>query len=160
MYYKYKDNLYYKIRELKIKIGDDWVEGVQYANDDEFFVRTKEDFEANFEPTTVDTVNVKDFIYYGKMALKGDTLDEYGDIHYARWVMSMMDIPATLSFDVQNFINQHILLCNYEDVPHRVVGISRLGDVFITDNFQSTSYNKRVPVDKLKNFRKGYIRIL
>lgn len=97
---------------------------------------------------------VQDFIYKGKLFIPADTplSNNGGDIHYARFVMAMHDVPATLSFDIEKYVKQHSLYCMFNGVKHKFINVSRLGDVFITADLDSDSYDKRVPIEELYQF--------
>lgn len=97
---------------------------------------------------------VQDFIYQGARFIPKNTplSNDGGDIHYARFVMMMHDVPATLSFDIEPYVKQHPLYCMYEGCKHKFIGVSRLGDVFITAYLGRDSYDKRVPIEKLYQF--------
>lgn len=104
-----------------------------------------------------ETLHVQDFIYHGLRFIKKKDcplLKEPGDTNYARWVMLMHDVPTTLSFDIEEYVKQFPLYCMYEGIKHKFINVSRLGDVFITDNLESTSYNKRVLITDLYQFSK------
>ncbi|AZI14544.1 hypothetical protein [Avibacterium paragallinarum] len=103
-----------------------------------------------------ETLHVRDFIYHGLRFVSEDCplLKEPGDINYARWIMSMHDVPATLSFDIEEYVKQFPLYCMYNGIKHKFINVSRLGDVFITDNLESESYNKRVSITNLYQFSK------
>ncbi len=42
----------------------------------------------------------------------------------------------------------------YNGIKHKFINVSQLGDVFITDNLESESYNKRVSITNLYQFSK------
>lgn len=99
---------------------------------------------------------VQDFIVYGtRLADVGTPLtDDPGDESYARFVLLMHDVPATLSFDIENHRNEFKLYCTYNGERNKVIGVSRLGDVFLASDLNATSYDKRVPVSQCSQFSK------
>ncbi|MGX2956383.1 hypothetical protein ACWIYZ_04740 [Ursidibacter arcticus] len=101
-------------------------------------------------------INVQDFIYKGLWIMPDDCplKKNSGEVDYARWVMSMHDVPATLSMDIEEYIKQHPLYCMLNGVKHKFINVSRLGDVFINDDLTAKSYNKRVPITELYTFSK------
>lgn len=97
-------------------------------------------------------LDVQTFIHYGLLGLKNP--EKFGNINYARWVMNQYDVPATLSFDTEQYRKKFPLYCTYQGKRYKYVGHSRLGDVWITSNFISDSYELRVSVLDLENFSK------
>lgn len=97
-------------------------------------------------------LTVQTFILYGSIGLKDR--EKFGNIDYARWVMNQYDVPATLSFDTEQYRKKFPLYCTYQGKRYKYVGHSRLGDVWITSNFISDSYELRVSVLDLENFSK------
>lgn len=96
--------------------------------------------------------DIQTFIRYGSLGLKNP--EKYGNINYARWVMNQYDVPACLSFDIEQYRKEFSLYCTYQGKRYKYVGHSRLGDVWITSNFSSTNYELRVSVLDLENFSK------
>lgn len=43
MFYTYKDKIYFKQEDILIKTKDGWIEGVEYFDLNQSYVRTKED---------------------------------------------------------------------------------------------------------------------
>lgn len=66
--------------------------------------------------------------------------------HYARWMFAHFRLSASDRMDFDQFMVGHELYCMFEGEKHRVVGASRLGDVWLTLDFSSTSYQKRVEI--------------
>lgn len=156
IFYTYKGNTYKFIRECKMKVGNEWKDAVHYCSHSDDFIREKEDFYSKFEPTIDTQIATQDFIYYGRFALENFKIpeEELGDYEYARYVLSTFDVPASLYLDVEQHIHSNKLFAAYEGEKYRVVGLSRLGDVWLTDNFESTHYTKRVDITKLSHFSK------
>lgn len=156
LFYTYKGNTYKRIRECKMKVGSEWKDAVHYCNSSEDFIREKEDFYSKFKPVTDTQITTQDFIYYSMLFLDKFKVpkEELGDYEYARYVLSTFDVPATLYLDVQQHINKNKLFAVYKGEKYRVVGLSRLGDVWLTNNFESTHYTKRVNITDLSHFSK------
>ena len=67
---------------------------------------------------------------------------------YARWMFNHFRLPANLKYDFNEFMEKHKLFCKFEGEVYRVTGASRIGDVWLTQDFtQDTGYQKRVSVD-------------
>lgn len=94
--------------------------------------------------------DVQTFIRYGSMGLKNR--EAFGDINYARWVMNQYDVPAILAFDTEQYRKKFPLYCTYHSKRYKYVGHSRLGDVWITSDFNSDNYELRVSVLDLEDF--------
>lgn len=72
---------------------------------------------------------------------------------YASWFFNMMRLPAILQYKFADQIAKYQLYCDFEGDRYRVTGCSRLGDVWLTRDFeQSTGYQKRVDVDGCSNW--------
>ena len=157
IYYTYKGNKYRFLFKTKIKENIEWVNGIAYANDDEVFIRKSEDFFNKFKPTENTSNDVQDVLYHGIHALKEDTplYNNTGDLDYTRYILQMYNCPATVRLHTDDLIKQNKLYCTYEDKTYRVVGFSRLGDLWLTDDFKSHSYTKRVDIHQCENFRKN-----
>lgn len=88
------------------------------------------------KPTHID-----EFIAYG-------TMRDVDNEDYARFVLHHFRLPAIMKFAFERFIYKHKLFCKYEDKEWRVIGASRLGDVWLTSDFsRSNGYDLRVMVD-------------
>jgi hypothetical protein len=79
-------------------------------------------------------------------------VDEFIEFHfgdkYARWILLHFRLPAILQCDFNDFIKDKKLFCTFENKRYRCTGASRMGDVWITDDFnKSSGYQKRVLVD-------------
>lgn len=94
---------------------------------------------------TMDTKDhVDTFIDYGSI----DNKKPEGEPHlnYARWMLNHFRLPAMLSFAFAPFMEEHKLFATYNDKRYRVVGASRLGDIWLTNDFSSDSYQVRVSI--------------
>lgn len=157
MFYTYKDNVYFKQEDVLIKTEKGWVEGVEYFNLNQTYVRTKEDFESKFIQTKIPEKeqDVQAFIRFGSRFFRDCRLKEnVGDEKYARFVLSMRNVPASVSIDLEDYFNQYKLYCEYEGVKHIVIGFSRFGDVWLNEDLNATSYSKRVNISDCYNFSK------
>lgn len=80
---------------------------------------------------------------------------------YARWVLNHFRLPATLQNAFDYFMEDHKLFCNYENMRYRVTGASRMGDIWLTDDFgQSTGYKLRVDIEKCSDWDSVPYRLL
>ncbi|HEY3495950.1 MAG TPA: hypothetical protein VGK73_14730 [Polyangiaceae bacterium] len=76
-------------------------------------------------------------------------IDRHGGDNYARWMLLHFRLPAILQLDFGQFIADKRLFCTYDGCRYRCTGASRLGDVWLADNFdRETGYDLRVDVDK------------
>lgn len=74
---------------------------------------------------------------------------------YARWVLMHFRLPAMLSMAFEPFFKEHKLFAMYQGKKFRVIGASRLGDVWLTSKFENdTGYEHRVCVDDLSGWSK------
>jgi len=83
-----------------------------------------------------------------------DFVNEYGNKErYARWFFFLHRLPAILKTEFSEWIGQYRLFCNYEDKRYRVTGASRMGDVWLTEDFKrDVGYELRVDLNKCKNW--------
>jgi len=89
--------------------------------------------------------HVDDFIDYGTSIV---TDERSKNEDYARWVLMHFRMPATLKMAFGKFMKDHKLFCTYEGERYRVIGASRLGDIWLTKKFDKDhGYDKRVMVD-------------
>ena len=81
-------------------------------------------------------------------------VDEFIDGHfneekYARWCFLLFRLPAVLQADFREFTKKYKLFCTYNAVRFRVTGASRLGDIWLTSDFnQDTGYEHRVDLSE------------
>lgn len=62
-------------------------------------------------------------------------------------------LPAILQIDFNEFIGKYKLFCSHNGIRYRVIGASRLGDVWLTRDFTKTvGYEKRVNVMECSNW--------
>jgi len=67
---------------------------------------------------------------------------------YAKFVLDNKRWPAWKKMFYEKWMAQFKLFCTFEGERYRVTGASRLGDVWLTKDFdQHTGYQKRVDVD-------------
>lgn len=92
------------------------------------------------EPTI--DLNVKDHI---DDFINGGFLNQTDSEKYARWCFLLFRLPATLKYDFKEYIEQYKLFCIYKGKKYRVTGASRLGDIFLSKDFnREQGYEKRV----------------
>ncbi len=78
--------------------------------------------------------HVDEFISYG-----------FGQHKYARFVLHYFRLPAVLKNDFREFMEDKKLFCTYGGKRYRVIGASRMGDVWLTSNLENSSgYELRV----------------
>lgn len=71
----------------------------------------------------------------------------YGKHQYARFVLYLKRLPATLRLDFKDLIEPFKLYCKYQDQWRVVTGASRLGDVWLNEDLDKTvGYTERVSV--------------
>ena len=87
-----------------------------------------------------------------------DFIDEYTtepNLLYAKWFLFLHRLPAMQQVHFADFIGKYKLFATWRGNRYRVTGASRLGDVWLTNDFtQSVGYEKRVCVDELDNWRR------
>ena len=72
---------------------------------------------------------------------------------YARWILNHFRLPAALQIDFAQFMVDRKLFCDYKGERYRCTGASRLGDVWLTLDFnRSTGYDLRVEVTGCNNW--------
>lgn len=82
-----------------------------------------------------------------------DFIDDPETNVYASWFLNLKRLPAILQFKFVDQIKQYQLYCDYNGERWRVTGASRLGDVWLTKNFdQSSGYQERVSIDQCSNW--------
>lgn len=75
---------------------------------------------------------------------------------YAKFVFWYFRYPAWAQIDFHEWMKEFKLFCTYEGKRFRVTGASRLGDVWLTENFeQENGYSLRVDVAKCTNWGKN-----
>jgi hypothetical protein len=81
-----------------------------------------------------------------------DFIDDLHSDPYAAWVFSHLRLPALQRIRFGKFMTEHKLFCSYGlgdgSRRYRVIGASRLGDVWLTSDFtRDTGYELRVDVE-------------
>lgn len=67
---------------------------------------------------------------------------------YAAWWFVLFRFPAIMKANFTEFTKDLKLFCDYDSKRYRVVGASRMGDVWLTDDFsRENGYDLRVYVD-------------
>lgn len=94
--------------------------------------------------------HVDEFIDFGSMMIEPPENEDY-----ARWVLNYFRHPAILKNAFKPFMKEHKLFCEYKNKKYRVIGASRLGDVWLTSNFEAENgYEHRICVDECSNWSK------
>jgi hypothetical protein len=84
-----------------------------------------------------------------------DDFIEFSDTDkYASWFFFLHRLPAVLQFKFKEELDKCKLFCTYQGKRFRVVGASRLGDVWLTPNFESTQYTDRVEISECSDWGK------
>lgn len=90
-------------------------------------------------------MHIDHFIDYGTSRTKEIPKNEA----YARWMFNHFRLPATQQMAFDQFMSGYKLFCTYEGKKYRVTGASRLGDVWLTSNFNRDSgYELRVELEE------------
>lgn len=72
---------------------------------------------------------------------------------YARWFLFLKRTPAIVQAHFHKFIEPLKLFASWKGKRYRVTGASRMGDVWITKNFeQDRGYEHRIDVAELTAF--------
>lgn len=72
--------------------------------------------------------------------------DEAG--RYAAFCFLLFRLPAVMKMAFQKWIDQYKLFCTYDGKRYRVTGASRLGDVWLTEDFErDIGYDLRVNLE-------------
>ena len=72
---------------------------------------------------------------------------------YAAWFFSLYRYPAMLKCRFGEWMNKYKLFADYDGKRYRVTGCSRLGDVWLSSDFdRDIGYEHRVDVGDLSNF--------
>lgn len=72
---------------------------------------------------------------------------------YAQFFIMLHRLPAMMKMSMSQQINQYKLFCTYEGSRYRVTGASRLGDIWLTADFdQDTGYQHRVLLSECSEF--------
>jgi hypothetical protein len=67
---------------------------------------------------------------------------------YAAWVLLYFRQSAVNRWKFASFMREHLLFCTYCGKRYRVTGASRLGDIWLAEDFtRETGYDLRVCVD-------------
>lgn len=78
------------------------------------------------------------------------------DMHnlcYAKFVLEFARMPAFKQTQYKQWMQQFELYCTFEGKRYRVNGGSRLGDVWLEENFKKTfGYSKRVLITECSNW--------
>lgn len=77
------------------------------------------------------------------------------NLDYAKWVLFHFRLPANYKIRFNPFMAENKLFGMYKGVKYRITGASRLGDVWLTSDFdQQVGYEQRVDVADITNWMK------
>ena len=77
-----------------------------------------------------------------------DFIEDLESDAYAAFVFNHFRLPAVLKCRFWPFMREHRLFCTYEGKRWRVTGASRMGDVWLSADFnREMGYERRVDVD-------------
>ena len=80
----------------------------------------------------------------------------FNDDKYARWVFNHFRLSASLKNAFAEFMSDCFLFCTYKGKRMRCTGASRLGDVWLTSDFnQDVGYELRVIVEDCSEWSKS-----
>jgi len=72
---------------------------------------------------------------------------------YARWVLNHFRLSASLKSDFRQFMKDHKLFCTWKGKRYRCTGASRMGDVWLAENFdREHGYDHRVDVAECEDW--------
>ena len=92
--------------------------------------------------------HVDEFISFGT-----SLVDRPENEDYARWVLNHFRLSAMCKNAFDEFMRDSKLFCEYKDKKYRVTGASRLGDIWLNDDFaRSHGYTERVGVMSCSNW--------
>lgn len=113
---------------------------------------TPEEIETGVIKEEKEPMHIDRFIDYGTSITKSGR-EENED--YARWMFNHWRLPAITRMAFDQFMSEHKLFCEFEGEKWRVTGASRLGDVWLTKNFdQDCGYQRRVMVEDCSKWSK------
>lgn len=76
-----------------------------------------------------------------------------GEHKYARFFFMLHRSPAILKSDFAQWIDQYKLFCDYAGKKYRVTGCSRMGDIWLSADFnREIGYELRVDVNACTNW--------
>lgn len=76
---------------------------------------------------------------------------------YAAFFLHLKRLPASLQMGFESQIKNFKLFCNYAGEKYRVTGASRMGDVWLTRNFeQDQGYEERVDIELCSGWSKQF----
>lgn len=75
---------------------------------------------------------------------------------YAKFVLSFKRMPAWMNMAFKPWMGQFKLFCTYKGERYRCTGASRMGDVWLTKDFNRESgYDLRIDVDDCSEWSDG-----
>ena len=82
-----------------------------------------------------------------------DFVDDYEGPKYPRWFFFLHRLPAHLKACFHEYIAPNKLFCTFNGQRWRVTGASRMGDIWLSPNFErENGYEKRVDLDDCSNW--------
>lgn len=75
---------------------------------------------------------------------------------YASWFLLMKRLPAVMQQKFSKIIGQYRLFCTYKGEYYRVIGASRMGDIWLAKNLdRNIGYDLRVDIADCSEFTNG-----
>lgn len=75
------------------------------------------------------------------------------NVAYAKFFLLLKRLPAWMQNAFSEWMDQYKLFCTYENKRYRCMGASRLGDVWLAEDFErENGYDLRVNVDHCKDW--------
>lgn len=91
---------------------------------------------------SAECAHVDDFVYH-----------KYCKNEYARFFFLLNRLPAALKMDFDEYIKPYKLFARCDDIWYRVTGASRMGDIWLSLDFDRThGYDRRVLLDSIQEW--------
>jgi hypothetical protein len=72
---------------------------------------------------------------------------------YAAWILNHFRFPANLRFKFDKFVKAHKLFATFEGKVYLVTGASRMGDVWLAEDFDRESgYGLRIDINVIQSW--------
>lgn len=82
-----------------------------------------------------------------------DFINDFTKDKYARWFFMLHRLPAFMQADFAYWMDKYKLFCIFKGKKYRCTGASRMGDVWLTPDFdREVGYELRVDVDECSDW--------